>query len=87
MEKKATLIDVRTPEEFHGGHAPQSINIPLMEIPHRLEELKAMSGKLIFCCASGNRSGQAVYFLKNEGFDNVENGGSWIEMMNFSNQY
>jgi rhodanese-related sulfurtransferase len=35
-----------------------SINIPLNEIPERVEELKKLNAPLILCCASGNRSGQ-----------------------------
>ena len=76
----AVIIDVRTPEEFMGGHVAGSKNIPLMEIPHRIEELKTMGGEIILCCASGNRSGQATYFLQNEGFTNVHNGGSWLDV-------
>lgn len=76
----AVIIDVRTPEEFMGGHVAGSKNIPLMEIPHRIDELKTMGGEIILCCASGNRSGQATYFLQNEGFTNVHNGGSWLDV-------
>ena len=41
------IIDVSTPEEFMGGHVAGSINIPLQEIPDRLEELKSFSEKII----------------------------------------
>ena len=56
-EKKGTIVDVRSPEEFMGGNVVGSINIPLQEIPQRLEELKTLSQPLILCCASGMRSG------------------------------
>lgn len=52
-EKKGTIVDVRSPEEFMGGNAVGSINIPLLEIPQRLEELKKLKQPLILCCASG----------------------------------
>ncbi len=71
-----TIIDVRSPEEFNSGHVTVSVNIPLQEIPDRVEELKAMSPPLVLCCASGNRSGQAMSFLISKGVD-CENGGSW----------
>lgn len=74
-----TIIDVRTPAEFLGGHVANSKNIPLQEIPNQLEELKQMSQPLILCCASGNRSGQATQFLKANGI-NCENGGSWMDV-------
>ena len=55
---KATIIDVRTPSEFRGGHVANSLNIPLQEVPTHLDELKEMKN-LVLCCASGGRSGQA----------------------------
>jgi rhodanese-related sulfurtransferase len=73
------IIDVRTPEEFMGGHVAGSINIPLNEIPNRLEEFKSISDKIILCCASGNRSGQAAYFLGDHEIDCI-NGGPWTQV-------
>lgn len=73
------IIDVRTPVEFMGGHVAGSINIPLSEVSQRMAEIKAMEGQVIFCCASGNRSGQAVNFLQEHGVDCV-NGGSWLDV-------
>lgn len=40
MKNNKTIIDVRTPMEFMGGHVTGSINIPLNEIPQRVEEIK-----------------------------------------------
>ena len=36
-----TIIDVRTPAEFMGGHVAGSINIPLQEVQSRIQEIKA----------------------------------------------
>lgn len=77
--KQCTIVDVRTEREFVSGHAPGSINIPLHELPDRIDELRAMNAPLILCCASGNRSGQASYFLSKQGIDCI-NGGSWYEI-------
>lgn len=77
-EKKATIVDVRTPAEFMGGHVPGSINIPLQEITTRLEEIKKMEN-LVLCCASGGRSGHATDFLKQQGIA-CENAGSWLNI-------
>jgi phage shock protein E len=62
-EGKATIIDVRSRGEFMGGHVAGSVNIPLQEIPDRIEEFKNMKN-IVLCCASGNRSGQATLYLK-----------------------
>jgi phage shock protein E len=74
----ATIVDVRTPSEFMGGHVAGSINIPLQEVPQRIEELRGMSKPLVLCCASGNRSGQATQYLAGSGIDEVYNGGGWM---------
>jgi phage shock protein E len=75
-----TLVDVRTESEFQSGNVPGSINIPLHEVPERVEEFKAMSGDIIVCCVSGGRSGQAAYFLGSQGVENIYNGGGWMDV-------
>ena len=72
-EKACTIVDVRTHEEFMGGHVADSINIPLGELMERMEELMNLRAPLILCCASGNRSGQAKAILEYNGIKN-ENG-------------
>lgn len=74
-----TVVDVRTPAEFRGGSVYGAVNIPLNEIPLRMDELRILKSPLILCCASGNRSGQAANYLNKEGVDCL-NGGSWIEV-------
>ena len=74
------LVDVRTPFEFQGGNVAGSINIPLDEVPDRVEEFKAMQGTIIVCCVSGGRSGQVSAFLSMHGVDNIYNGGSWMDV-------
>ncbi len=75
----AKIIDVRSHDEFSWGSAFGSINIPLNEIPARIEEFKAMEGPLVLCCASGNRSGQACHFLQAQGVE-CFNGGGWTDV-------
>jgi len=74
-----TIIDVRTPGEFQGGHVEGSINIPVNRILDHLEELKHLPQPLILCCASGSRSNLATLFLRNAGIS-CENGGNWKEI-------
>lgn len=78
-EANCTIVDVRSHEEFMGGHVANSINIPLQTIPERIDELKGLNAPLVLCCASGNRSGQAQYFLSQQGLD-CHNGGSWLNV-------
>jgi rhodanese-related sulfurtransferase len=83
--QKGTIVDVRTPQEFMGGHVAGSVNIPLQEVPQRLAELKSLKSPLILCCASGNRSGQAHQFLALQGID-CHNGGSWLNVNHFQSK-
>ena len=76
------LIDVRSVGEYMGGHLPNAVNIPLNEIPNRINEI-AQDKPVVFVCASGNRSGDAVNWLTHQGFSNVHNlqGGTMMWMM------
>jgi phage shock protein E len=74
-----TIVDVRTREEYMGGHVAGSINIPLQQIQEKLSEIKSLPQPIVLCCASGGRSGQATIFLRNQGVE-CENGGSWMDV-------
>jgi len=75
-EKSPSIVDVRQGFECLFGKAKNAVNIPLGEIPNRLEEFKAMKKPIVVYCRSGNRSGQAMKFLKANGINEVYNGGS-----------
>jgi len=76
----ATIVDVRSREEFQSGHVAGSINIPLQEVPTKIEEFKNMQKPLVLCCLSGGRSGQATGYLQQQGVLDVYNGGGWMEV-------
>lgn len=76
LDKGALIIDVRTPDEYRGGHITQSVNIPLNLIPNKVNELKRKNKPIIVCCRSGARSGMAADQLRKAGVE-VENGGAW----------
>jgi rhodanese-related sulfurtransferase len=75
-EKNAIIIDVRTYEEFAGGHIQNSKNIPLQIIESKISDIKKLNKPVIACCRSGNRSGMAKTILKRNGIECI-NGGSW----------
>ena len=77
---EVTIVDVRTVEEYNTGHYPDAVLIPLHTIPYRMDDIKAMSKPIVFYCRSGNRSGQAVAYLRQNGFDNIYNGGGLEDM-------
>jgi rhodanese-related sulfurtransferase len=78
-EKKGTIVDVRTPAEFMGGHVMGSVNIPLQEFNQKMSDIKALETPLVLCCASGGRSGVAHNFLVQQGIE-CYNGGSWLDV-------
>ncbi|MEZ4978198.1 MAG: rhodanese-like domain-containing protein [Chitinophagales bacterium] len=76
LERKAIIIDVRTPAEFKEGNVKGSLNIPLDKIGAQVSKIKTMQKPIIVCCRSGARSGQAASMLKSSGIE-VVNGGPW----------
>ena len=77
----ATIIDVRTREEYRSGHVEGSVNIPLDQLTSGLKKLKSKEQVIITCCASGMRSATAKTILKSQGYSNVHNGGSWRNLI------
>ena len=79
MKNGAIIIDVRTPFEFNIGHIDKSKNIPLDKLISKLNTIKK-DQVIITCCTSGMRSASAKGMLKNAGYTNVHNGGSWTNL-------
>jgi len=66
------LFDVREQFEYDEGHIPGVTLIPLGDVPNRLSEIPT-DKTVILTCRSGNRSGQAADFLRQNGYTNVHN--------------
>ena len=70
------LLDVRTPEEYKGGHIPNSISLPLDQLKTRIAHTAAdKSAEIIVYCLSGGRAAQACGTLAAMGYINVHNLG------------
>lgn len=61
------ILDVRTPGEHAEIRIPDTLHIPLDELPNRYEELP-QNKEIYIYCASGNRSQSACDFLEKNGF-------------------
>ncbi len=77
------VVDVRTAEEYAGGHVPGAVNIPIDQLKGRLAELEPhRADKIGVICQSGRRSLAASMTLAEAGFTgvvDVEGGtGAWI---------
>ena len=66
------LVDVREPAEYHSGHIPGAMNIPLGNI----QQLPVEKSSPVFVyCLRGSRSRRAVSLLKQAGFEKVKSIG------------
>ena len=76
----AIILDVRTQEEYSGGHIPNAICVPNEEIvdtpPAELPDLDQV---ILVYCRSGNRSKQASQKLADMGYTNVYEFGGIID--------
>lgn len=69
------LLDVRENDEWHAGHAPDAVHIPLSELGSRAAEVPN-DRDIYVICRSGARSAQAVVAFNNAGWKaaNVDGG-------------
>ncbi len=68
------IIDVRTPEEFTGGHIENAVNLDSYSEAFRDELNKLNKNKTyIIYCRSGGRSGNALDVMEELGFREVYN--------------
>ena len=66
------VLDVREPHEYQICSLPDSVLIPLGDLPKRVNELNS-ADDIVVHCKSGMRSAKAVDFLKKTGFRKVKN--------------
>jgi adenylyltransferase/sulfurtransferase len=70
--EELTLVDVREPNEWAISDLPGSVKIPLASLPQRLAELP-QDGEIVVYCRTGGRSGNAVQFLRQRGYERSYN--------------
>ncbi|MBA3867636.1 MAG: MBL fold metallo-hydrolase [Anaerolineae bacterium] len=69
---KATLIDVRNPDEYREGHIPHAISLPMGSLFKKLE-LVPPSQQVIVHCGGGLRSQIVASMLQRVGYTNIRN--------------
>ncbi|WP_342083614.1 rhodanese-like domain-containing protein [Dyadobacter sp. OTU695] len=78
---KAYLVDVRTPQEFDGGHLQYAANINFNSPDFKAQIAKLDRHKPVYLyCRSGNRSGKAADTLKTLGFHTYYNIGGFEQL-------
>ncbi len=74
------ILDVRTEEEFAGGHIPGAVCVPNETIgDETIEELPDKEQMILVYCRSGNRSKQASQKLAGMGYTNILEFGGIID--------
>ena len=66
------LLDVREPWELQICTLPGSVEIPMGQIPARLDEIDPAQDVVIIC-HHGIRSQQVAYYLQGAGYENIYN--------------
>jgi rhodanese-related sulfurtransferase len=75
-EEAIIVLDVRTKEEYDGGHIKDSVLIPVDKLKDEAEsKLKDKETVIFVYCRSGNRSTTAANILVELGYKNVYNLG------------
>ena len=78
LNKGALVVDVRSEGEFQERHLPGAINIPLGRLGDEMARRAPDKEQAILLhCLSGTRSGMAKARLKQMGYRNVFNLGSY----------
>lgn len=70
------LVDVRTSEEFHAGHLPGAVNIPIDELRGRTSELPEHRPIAVYCQV-GQRGYMATRILRQCGYEAVNLSGGY----------
>ncbi len=77
------VVDVRRDDEWVTGHVSGAIQVPIDDLPGRMDEVP-QDKKVLFICAAGVRSGLACEIAASMGYDsqnlyNIEDGTpTWI---------
>jgi rhodanese-related sulfurtransferase len=73
-KKRVLVIDVRTEDEFRGGHLPNALNIPVDSLAQRILEIAGFRNDyVVIYCAAGARSRKASRLLARSSFMRILN--------------
>ncbi|NNM88452.1 MAG: rhodanese-like domain-containing protein [Phycisphaerae bacterium] len=78
LQGGAVVVDVRSNREFQSHHLPAAVNVPLDQLHHLApRQFPDHSRVLLLHCLSGTRSSLARRTLRQMGYSNVYNLGSY----------
>lgn len=71
----ARIIDVREPDEWSAGHAPDAVLVPMSQVERKVAEIRAVQPAVVVC-RTGGRSNAITLLLTSRGINavNLEGG-------------
>ena len=72
-----SVLDVREQVEWDHEHIEGAVHVPLMDLPQRVGDVP--DGQVLVVCKVGGRSGQAVGWLAQQGYDVVNLDGGMLD--------
>jgi rhodanese-related sulfurtransferase len=78
--ERFVLLDVREPDEFATASIEGTLQIPMRTVPSRLADLEPHRGeRIVVHCHHGGRSARVAQWLREQGFEKVQNMAGGIE--------
>lgn len=56
------IVDIRDPDQFVAGHVPGAVNVPISELPSRVDEIE-WGDDVVVACPIGQSSVQAARLI------------------------
>ena len=82
ISQEIVVVDVRTREEYDGGHIENAVLVPNESIGSEMPEtLPDKEATLLVYCRSGRRAEAALTELKKAGYTNVTNHGGYEDLV------
>ena len=76
----ATLVDVRSDEEFAEGSIEGAVHVPYDQAEGRLEAFGAKDKPVVLFCYSGGSAGRVKKLLESKGWTQVHNAGGLSDL-------
>jgi rhodanese-related sulfurtransferase len=69
---KLILLDVREPWEYDAAHLPESLLMPMGDVPSRAHQELDPDDHIVVLCHHGQRSLNVAMWLRNQGFERAQ---------------
>ena len=81
LPEGVSVLDVREPDEWAGGHIEGAVHIPLCQVVERVGEVQDLAGdgQVLVVCKVGGRSAQAVAYLQTQGVQAINLDGGMLD--------